>query len=244
MTLDNLLKIVIVEDDQSTEETLRGYIKRFSEERNLHFTVTTYSDGKRFLDDYDLSADMIFMDIDLGSVNGMEIVKQLRKRDKNVIVIFVTNLAQYAVEGYSVDALDFIVKPVTYYNFSLKLGRAMVRMSSRRDKTIKIMLKWGGEKYIPVSSITYVEIMNHTLCYHTLKGDFMSLGSMKQLSEQLKGYSFALCNRCYLVNFRYVEGLDQNDVIVNGTRLQISHLKRKEFLQKMNFYLSGDTFTE
>ena len=146
------------------------------------------------------------------------------------------------MEGYSVDALDFIVKPVTYYNFSVKLKRAMVRLESRRDKTIKIVLKGGGEKYISISAIKYVEIMNHTLLYHTTEGDFMSLGGLTQLYEQLKSYSFALCNRCYLVNFRYVEGLDQFDVIVDGVRLQISHLKRKEVLQKMNFYLSGELF--
>ncbi len=240
----DLLKIIIVEDDPKAEELLRSYLDRFAEETGRLFSVTAFNDGRRFLEEYDSSGDMIFMDIDLKDENGMEIMKRLRKRDKNVIVIFVTNLAQYAVEGYSVDALDFIVKPVTYYNFSLKLKRAMVRLGSRQDKTIKIMLKGGGEKFLSVSAIKYVEIMNHTLCYHTTKGDFMTLGSMTRVSEELKGYTFALCSRCYLVNFRYVEGVDQFDVIVDGERLQISHLKRKEFLQKMNFYLSGEPFSE
>ena len=238
--MNGLLRIIIVEDDPQAETLLREYLKRYAEESKCQFSVTSFQDGKKFLKEYDFSGDIILMDIDLPGENGMAVMHKLRKKDQNVVVIFVTNLAQYAVEGYSVDAFDFIVKHVTYCNFAMKLRRGIVRLESRQDMRLEILLKGGGKKFIQVSEIKYVEVMNHTLLYHTIKGDFKSLGSMTQLCEQLKKFPFALCNRCYLVNFRYVEGLDQFEVIVGGEPLQVSHLKRKEFMQKLNFYLSGE----
>lgn len=233
-------RIIIVEDDAASAALLRSFFDRYASESGYNFDVKVFSDGRTFLERYDFAADIILMDIDLPGENGMEIMRKLRKQDENVVVIFVTNLAQYAVEGYSVDALDFVVKPVTYYNFTMKMKRAIVRSDARKDMNLEIILKGGGKKYIDVSGIRYVEVMNHTLCFHTAAGNYTSTGSMTRLCEQLAGFPFALCNRCYLVNLRYVEGTSQYEVVVDGQTLQISHLKRREFMRKLNLYLSGD----
>lgn len=242
-SMNEQLRITIVEDDAHAEATLRQYLKRYGEEEKCDFSVVSYQSGEKFLKEYDFNTDIILMDIELPKANGMETVRKLRKKDSKVVVIFVTNLAQYAVEGYSVDAFDFIVKPVTYYNFAMKLKRGIMRLQVRREMRLEILLKGGGKKYVQTSEIKYIEIMNHTLCFHTVKGNFTSLGSMAQISEQLKDFPFALCNRCYLVNFRFIEGIDQFEVTVGGEKLQVSHLKRKDFMQKFNYYLMEEPFS-
>ncbi len=242
--MNESVRINIIEDDLQAEKLLREYIERYGKENNRSFVIKSYNDGRKFLETYDFSCDIVLMDIDLPGENGMDIVRKLRTKDQNVVVMFVTNLAHYAVDGYAVDAFEFIVKPVTYYNFAMKLKRGIVRLESRKDARIEIGLKGGGSKFIRVSDIKYVEVMNHTLCYHTVGGDYAANGSMTQICEQLKDYSFALCNRCYLVNFRYVEGVDQYEVTVGGEQLQISHLKRKAFMHKMNLYFSGEQFAD
>lgn len=238
------MRIIIVEDELASRELIKDYFSRYAREANCSFDIISYESGVDFLNEYDGNGDIILMDIDLPGKSGMDVTRELRKRDKNIVVVFVTNLAQYAVEGYSVDAFDFIVKPVTYQNFSVKMKRAISRLKSRRDLKLEVVLSGGGTKIIKAQEIKYVEISNHTLCFHTVTGNYTSYGSMTELCKQLAAFPFELCNRCYLVNLRYVDGIKQYDVIVDGEALQISHLKRKEFMRKLNLYLSGDPLTD
>ncbi len=232
------IRIAIVEDDCGAAEKNVEYFKRYSAEKGTLFDVEMFASGDIFLEKYDGSFDMVLMDIDMPGKNGMETVKMLRQRDKNVMIIFVTNLAQYAVNGYEYDAFDFIVKPVAYFNFSVKLTRALTRLENTRGRGIWINVN-GGQRKILSSDIKYVEVMKHDLIYHTVNGDIHTNGSMLKAIEQFKGLPFALCNRCYLVNLAYVNGVQQYQADVGGDILLISHLKRNEFLNKLNSWLAG-----
>ena len=122
--MDEPKKVAIVEDDAKTREMLRGFFSDYTAENGVSFDVSDYGSGEAFLAD-ERSFDMILMDIELPGRDGMETVRELRKRDRDVIVIFATNMAQFAVKGYEVEAFDFIVKPMTYYNFTIKIRRAL-----------------------------------------------------------------------------------------------------------------------
>ena len=238
--MEKLYKIAVVEDNSESFEILYGYFDKFSKEFNSNFRVTRFSDGEKFLQSYKKKDfDIILMDIDLPGLNGMETVKKLRELDQDVTVVFVTNLAQYAVAGYEVNAFDFIVKPFTYYHFSVKMRRVINRFEGKRDIRFWINVTGSGRKEINSAKLKYVEVVKHKVIYHTEEGDFVTLGSMLKAQEQLKEASFALCNRCYLVNLKYVTGVHLFEVIVGGEALQISHLKRNEFLAELNHYISG-----
>lgn len=236
--------VLIVEDDDFAARTLEDFFRKYAEEYDCEFEVKRFSCGKDFSDRKSV-ADILLMDIDLPDANGMELVKNLRKTDSNTVVIFVTNLAQYAVEGYSVDALDFIVKPVTYYNFATKLKRAITRASGKKSQKFWITLKYGGgTKKIDTSELYYVEVSNHTLVYHTVSGKYETIGTLASIKNLLSSSSFILCNRCYLVNLNYVEAVGKYDVKVGGDTLLVSHLKRAEFMQRFNLFLAGDSFDD
>lgn len=232
------IRICIVEDEVSALNTLIEFLDKYQLEHDINFMIDTFLNAKTFIEKFDSNYDIIFMDIELPDGNGMDLIKNVRKIDKDVIVIFVTNLVQYAVKGYEVRAYDFIVKPITYYNFYVKLLSVLENIKQKEDKEIWISNRDGKEKIL-VSSILYIEVVQHMLYYHTTKGVFKATGSLNSIQELLKDSPFALCNRCYLVNLNYVKAVRKNNVVVGDDLLLMSRYKKNEFIKALNDYLAG-----
>lgn len=231
------IKVIIVEDDKDAAAVLEEYLARYGEAKGVNFDVRKYNNVSLFLANYNNSTDLIFMDIELPDGDGMNAIAKLRERDGEVAVIFVTNMSQYAVKGYEVRALDFIVKPVSYGNFSVKLAGAISVIRSRVGKDIWISNK-EGKTCIRSTRIKYIEVNKHVLVYHTLDGDYTQSGVLSNVQSELEGEPFSLCNRCYLVNLRYVTAVKQFDVFLGEQKLQISRPKRVTFMRDLNNYLA------
>lgn len=237
-----MIQMCIVEDDKATAATLKKYVERYSELNEVECATSVYYNTADFLRNYPAETDIVFMDIELPDGNGMETVKKLRETNKSVLVIFVTNLAQYAVKGYEVNAFDFIVKPVSYYQFAMKLRRAFECLQKLRNRVIWVVTR-HGKKFVNANTIIYVEVMKHMITYHTTEGDVVGTGTLKSVSAVLEGLPFALCNRCYLINLSFVTEINGSTVTVGGTDLQVSEPRRKAFLQSFNDYLSSGGVT-
>ena len=233
-----MIKIAIVEDDKEQADLLTQYLNKYGKERQCEFGITHFDRAEKFLENCNGNFDIVFMDIELPDGNGMDVVRKMRETDKTTLVIFVTNLAQYAVKGYEVRAFDFIVKPIAYYNFTLKFSSALDSLETKKEIEIWIKTREGRIK-LSASRIVYVEVVKHYLTYHTKDGNFTALGSIGNAADELKGSSFSFCNRCYLVNLKYVTQVTQTQTLVNGEWLQISRPKRADFLKDLNDYLAG-----
>ena len=168
----------------------------------------------------------------------METARRLREKDEKVCLLFVTHLANFAVEGYSVHALDFLVKPVSYENFGMKLERALTAAERARKKEILIAAT-QGERRVRIDELFYVEVMNHTLLYHTKEGVLSVRGSIRDCEERLSPYDFARCNKSYLVNMNYVTEIRRNEIRVDGDLLPIGSSRRQEFLRQLTEFM-GD----
>ncbi len=232
------LRIAIVEDDQIANARLVDYLKKYQDESKIEMQVKSYPNSSLFLNGYNGNFDIIFMDIELPDMNGLDAIKRIRERDSDVMVIFVTNMAQYAVKGYEVQAFDFIVKPVQYYSFEKKLTLAIKQLDKRIDQEIWISNKTGKFK-IKISNIKYVEVISHSIIFHLLNGDVKTTGTLDKIMSLLPAKSFSLCNRCYLVNLRYVTKLFPTQVEVGGELLNVSRAKHSTFLHDLNNYLIG-----
>ena len=136
------------------------------------------------------------------------------------------------------DAFDFIVKPAVYPEFAMKIDRAVRGLELRRGKNIWISTR-GGKKAINTNKLIYVEIMRHAIIYHTEYGDVTGSGTLGGVCEMLEGMPFAQCNRCYLVNLRYVTEVTADALVAGGVRLAVSKTRKKEFMRIFNDYLAG-----
>lgn len=232
------MKIAIVEDQKEYADLLEKYIKKFSEENGVPVEVDQFQDAIDIADEYNPVYDLICLDIKMKHMDGMQAARKIRERDTQVIIIFITSMAQFAVKGYEVDAMDYIVKPISYYAFAMKMKKA-VRIYREKQEQFLFLPYTGGMKRIFVSRITYLEIVIHRITVHTLDGEFQCTGSLSTYEKQLPAEQFVRCNSCYLVNLRYVEEITKNDVIVDGKPLKISRPKRKDFLEALAKYYGG-----
>ena len=126
-----MAKIAVVEDNDAMRAQLCGFIAQYAQESGHQLDVTAFSDGAQLVEPYRPGFDIIFLDIEMPKLGGMPTAERIRRQDPDVVLVFVTNMAQYAIRGYEVDALDFVLKPVSYYQFSTKLERALQRIQRR-----------------------------------------------------------------------------------------------------------------
>ena len=230
-----MLRIAIVEDNPDELKVLVKALNTYSSNRDEEFKITHFPSGESFLEGYTKGFDLIFFDIALSGLSGMQTAESLRKIDADIPIIFVTNLAQFAVKGYEVDAYAFIVKPVNYPDLEFKMDKLIERIRSKQEK--KILIKTGPQHVaVLVSDILYVEILGHKIIYHTIRGDFETYGVLRKLEAELEGESFYKCNSCYLVNLRYVDSVSGYEVHLGSTSLVVSHPRRKGFVKALNEY--------
>lgn len=227
-----MLQVAIVEDSEDAAKLLRDYLTRYESTVDERFHVTCFSNAVAFLEPY-RGYDLVFMDIEMPHMNGMEGALRLRTVDTQAKLIFVTNMAQFAARGYEAEALDFMVKPVAYADFSFKMKRAMNAIQISRKKEL-VILQPSGMVRVSSDELLYVEVRGHSLTYHLAGQSIQSRGTMERAEEQLAPLSFLRCNSCYLVNPRYIDWVRGYTVKVGGEELQISHPRRKKFMESLS----------
>ena len=232
-----MVRIALVDDDANYREELIRYLEQYELESGEKFNIAAFADGDEILDGYSAAYDIIVMDIAMRFVDGMKAAEQIRQMDSEVVIIFITNMPQYAIKGYTVDALDYVLKPLSYYAFSQRIDRALARMRRRSKKYISIPVK-GGVKKLDISQITYVEIQDHDLMFHTTIGVFQSKGKLAEIEEQLDPKQFFRCGKSHLVNLEFVESVENNDVQVGDDVVQVSRTRRKALLDALNDYIN------
>ncbi|MDO4277172.1 MAG: LytTR family DNA-binding domain-containing protein [Eubacteriales bacterium] len=230
-----MIRIAIVEDEESYIKQLTEYLQEYQKTAGEEINITVYRDGDGITAKYKPQYDIILMDIQMKFVDGMTAAEEIRRMDSKVIIIFITNMTQYAIRGYTVGALDYILKPVSYFAFCERLGRAIARLKRRSSNFITISVK-GGILRLDTSDIYYVESQGHNLIYHTGNGDYLSSGTMKSAEEQLCSYSFSRGNKSYLINLEHVEGIQDKCAQVKGERLQLSRPRQNAFMQDLTKY--------
>ena len=230
-----MINIAVVEDNERERKIIAEYLKKFSP----RFSVELFSSAVVFLTDYTPKYDIVFMDIDMPYLDGMSAAARMRKLDERTCLIFVTNLARYAIKGYEVSAFDFSVKPLTYANFTMKITRALNHLKTKSEK--EILVKSGGNTVrIAVADIKWVEIRAHKITYHLVDKDIVSYGTLKDAESLISDKLFVRCNTCFLVNLRFVDAIKDNCAVVGGENLLISYPRRVEFKKALTDYLCGE----
>ena len=234
----NTYKIAIVEDEQKYRDVLKENLRNYSIENHVEFNIDEYVDGYNLIDNYQCQYNILFLDIELKQLNGMKTAEKIREMDSKVTIIFITNLINFAVKGYEVDAQSFLIKPVNYFKFSRELKRALIKIDQQNDNHIIINTE-SGIKKIDSFQIKFIESIKHELIIYTFDRDYSLWGTIKEWEEKLGSQSFFRCNNSYIINLEHVKGVDGDYVIVDKIRLKISRARKKKFMDVLTEYFKG-----
>lgn len=233
-----MIRIAIVEDDPAAKKQLKAYLEKYLTEKQKRFVITCFSDGEEIAEEYKPEYDLIFLDIEMAGMDGMSTARRIRTVDRHTLIVFVTQMAQYAVKGYEVDALDFIVKPLDYYSFSFKMQKVMDHLELRKD--LKVIVR-NGSSWCAISSreIYYIEVLNHDLIIHAVSGVRKMRGCLSEMEEKLLAVGFRRCNKSYLLNLAHIASIEGNSVLVGGDTIPLSRSMRKDIVCALADYYGG-----
>lgn len=234
-----LYRTLIVEDEPAEAQHLTELLRRYGQAHGHEFVITWHDSAIEMLEDhghYDLS----LLDIQMPGINGMEAAALLRTYDDQIPIIFVTNLAKYAVKGYEVGACGFIVKPATYGNLTLALERALRTVTQNAGRTVTIPTE-SGLRVVPLRQIAYIEVMKHKLTYHIVGEEPMDArGSLVQLEEDLADAPVVRISKSCLANMDQISMLRSTEMqMANGDCLRISRTHKRNVVDKVTDYLGG-----
>ncbi|MCM1579353.1 MAG: LytTR family DNA-binding domain-containing protein [Ruminococcus sp.] len=181
-------------------------------------------------------ADIILLDIKMAGRDGMETARLLRQRGFYGDIIFVTVLPELVYDSFSVEARDYIVKPVD----DRRLFGALERCVKRRQKRYITVGTEEGEVAIPLEEIIYAEVLDKRVLLHETAVATAFRGSISETEKKL-GADFFRCHRSYLVNLRHIRRVDRRDVVMkNGGKVPLSRLRRSELLKTLAEYMGEE----
>lgn len=226
-----MYRIAVVEDQQSDAKRLTTALEQYAQAKNLQFSINWIKNASDFLDQYRHQYEMIFMDIRMPGIDGMQAAHELREMDHTVVLVFLTSLAQYAVESYEVEATDYIIKPITNAALELKMPRILGRC--KLDEGEVVIQSGGNATKLRPSELHYVEIFDHHIQFVTTGGVLRSYGTLKEVESGLPDGFFRVNNQT-IVNLRFVTRVGTADAMVADRSFPISRGRRKEFLSALH----------
>ena len=230
------MRIAICDDEKNIRELIKGKIANQYPDANIIF----YNSGEELLLS-DEHIDILFLDIQMSGKNGMETARELRKKDKKIIIIFVTAVEEYVFQAFDVGAFNYIVKPIDDTKFTEVLHRAIEewnakKLTNQEPEEKYLMINNGGVHIkVTIDDIVYAEVFNRKVVIHKLNETIEYYGKMSDL-ENVAGNSFFRPHRAYLINFKYVEKYDATTIYLEKGTALMAKQKYPEFVKKYMKY--------
>ena len=208
---------------------------------NSEYDIDTFSDGKNLYKAFLSSPyDLVFLDIEMPGIDGITLAKRLRADSENVIIVFLTSHIEYALEGYEVNALRYLTKPVD----TTKLREVLRYIDDRKKKSSQIMIKEDGEEIIiDLNDILYMEAMDKNVRIVTSGKEYTTRYNIGDYEEELKNNGFFRIHRGYLISLSRVRKITNNAVILdNDVSLPVSRSNMRALKDALYAYVEGTAF--
>lgn len=230
------MQIAICDDEKNIRELIGDKVKTQFPEAEIDF----YSSGDELLLS-DKPMDILFLDIQMSGRNGIETARELRKKDKRTIIIFVTAAEEYVFQAFDVGAFHYIVKPIDDEKFAEVLCRAVEELADMNlydkphDEKHLLINNGGVHIKVKIDDIIYAEVFNRKVVIHKMDETIEYYGKMSDL-ETLAGDSFFRPHRAYLINFKYVEKYDSTTIYLEKGTALMAKQNYSEFVKKYMKY--------
>ncbi len=231
-----MIYTAIVEDNKQDAERLLSFQERYGKEHKLVLQSQWFSDAEKFLETDTERFDIVFMDIELPGINGMEAAEKLRQKNPEIILIFITNLAQYVMKGYQVDALDYVLKPIQYPAFDLKFQKAQKLCKTVKSPKHIIVSANEGIYRMDAADVQYIEIFQHHIQYCTTKGTYNGYGSLKKIEDMLPDGYFCRCNNHTIIGIGHIKGMKNGEILVANRPFEVARTRKKELMDAVHRY--------
>lgn len=231
-----MYNIAICDDEQDFVTELDEMIQRYVRETGIEIRTTTFKNGQELIGSDKIELDLIFLDIQMDIMNGLEVAKRIREKDEKVSIIFLTSLAKYALAGYEYRAENYIIKPITYVRLKNEMDK-WLRNYKRNDKKYILVHNGEGQHRVNLNTLKYLETYNRNVKLHTDKGEIISYKKMREFETELVEAHFLRCHSSYLVNLFFVKRVGKLELeLISGEKLPISQPKRKFVMEKLADY--------
>lgn len=229
-----MFKIAICDDEETLTEHLQALLMQYARQTGKTFSCFAFHDGTALLQNYQPDFDLIFMDIKMEKMNGLETAQEIRKTDSTVGLFFLTSLSQYVWKGYEYGAVNYLLKPMTYGRLKMELDRFFLRYQGREEGYLSFSNDNGKYKVL-YKNLRYAETSKRNVLLHFDDQEQVIYKSMKEVASLLETQrQFARCHASYVVNLSFVKSVqDLEAVLTTGERVPISQPKRKEFMAKL-----------
>ena len=234
----SLIKIAICDDEPLVTKDLSNLIINYASEHNLQIEFHTYSNGEQFLADIkkqDKQFDIVFLDIKMKKIDGIETAKIIRKTNEIMIIIFVSSLEEYVFDAFDVEAKGFIVKPIEKLKIYEILNKSLLKLE--QNNKYSLALYFNGElQKIPFHQIYYCEVANPSVFVYERAKINRYQGKIDDLEKELNK-DFFRCHRSYIVNLNFVDGYKDNMIYMpSGEKIPVSSRRQKEFIKTLLYF--------
>ena len=235
----NILSIAICDDEPLAVDYVAHHLQNWAQKHQCILRISRFSSAEEFLFSYeeDQDFDVLFLDIQMEKMNGVELARTIREKDVSVQIVFITAIADYISEGYELSALHYLMKPVS----EEKLFAVMDRAVKNCVKSENYLLVTSDQtlKRISVNSILYAETFAHYIVLVTAEGEYQIRENTGAFAEKL-GKDFVRPHRSYLVNLRHVHSISKTEVLLdNGKAIPLSRYNYQKINQAFIQYYKG-----
>jgi DNA-binding LytR/AlgR family response regulator len=238
-----MLRCIVVDDESGAVEILSRYIEK-NADLELIRSFRDSIEALTFLADNEV--DIIFLDIDMPNLDGMKLSGLIQ--DKNVKIIFCTAYSEYAVESYEKDAIDYLLKPISYERFCKAVAKAQKSPSAQSEleqiDTIneksggshKLFLKSGPRIHqVDTREVLYIEKKGHYVVFHTSESELLSRMNMNDLLRALPPEDFVRIHRSFVVAIDKIDTIERHMVVIQGCMIPIGENYREDFFERIQY---------
>lgn len=232
-----MLHIVICDDEPLFRELIQDYLRRYKAEKRLNIQVLEAESGVQLLNIIEDTTDILFLDIRMKGLDGIHTAKKLRCINEQLQIVFMTSAPEYALQGYKVNAFDYLVKPISYEMFYSMMEKCLSAIDYRSEYLL--IKNYDSVRKVLLKTISYIETWERNLLVHTNQGNYTLHDKMKNLESSLSEKGFFRCNSGYLVNLAFVERLDGEQSVLcleDGENIPISRPRKKECIAVLSEY--------